>query len=644
MVKGFDEEGNSLGPYTAMNYVSYTATPYANFLSEGSPESLYPRNFVTLLTPSDNYIGPVEIFGGPNNNENGLGVIGYPGDTDSEYGIVDVSEDTDYIMDSLCNGKISEIPNSLKDAVCWFLCSAAVMRKKEYKKPVSMLIHTSQVTKDHKLVAESVGKYLQSDITVILADCREVYNRKTSQFPKEFFLERCKHYGRDSSQIDDYPSFDSIANTITGYLKNELQHIGLDKRKKRKYGNGIHLCIDNCKNDILNDITDPSDDEDLIPRLVYPDDEELKYLEPAPAFIVIGGNTLSRGLTIDGLVSTYFARKVSQGDTLMQMGRWFGYRIGYELLPRMWMSVNSYKSFEKLVDVDESLREFIRENYNTYTPGEFPALVKNFPKTGHLTKMTAPNKSRSAVYTSYNFEGTIVESSSLNVNIDALENNLSVTSEFLSSLGSPRHSDVTTALIWEGVDRETVFNGLLSKFSFSDKSKNFNEIEEMKKWVSKKCSHDWNVILAGVSDSTLGSWDVCDGVSINKVGRSAVRIEYDSETECPKSVNIKSLSSPIDRFAELKPDTLDTKQKECYESNRTKPDTRWRDIRNGCGLEGIPALIIYCISKKSPASGERIAIKTKEDVVALAVIMPGRKSRKTSADYLQIPVSEVRGK
>ena len=643
MVKGLDEEGNPAGPYAAMNYVSYTATPYANFLSEGSPESLYPRSFVTLLTPSDNYIGPVEIFGAPNRDEDGLGVIGYPGDTDSEYGIIDVSEDTDYVMGSFCDGEISEMPKSLRDAVCWFLCSAAVMRSGGYRKPVSMLIHTSQVTGDHKLVAKSVGDYLQSDISVILADCRQVYDRKTSQLPKEFFLERCRHYGRNPSQIEDYPDFDSIADTVAEYLKNELQHIGLDKQKKRKYGNGIHLCIDNCKNDILDEIVDPSDDEGLIPRLVYPDEKELEDLEPAPAFIVIGGNTLSRGLTIEGLVSTYFARKVSQGDTLMQMGRWFGYRIGYELLPRMWMSANSYKSFEKLVEVDESLREFIRENYDTYTPEEFPALVKNFPKTGYLTKMTAPSKSRGAVYTGYNFEGTIIESSSLNVETDALENNLSVASEFIGSLGSPRTSDVATALVWEGVDREAVFDGLLSRFAFSDKSKNFNEIEEMRKWVSSKCSHDWNVILAGVSDPALGSWDVCDGIRINKVGRSAVRVECDPETDLPKSANIKSLSSPIDRFAELRPDALDPDQKECYESNRSRPDTRWRDIRNGCGLEGIPALIIYCISKDSPASDGRIAIKTERDVVALAVIMPGRKGRKASADYLQIPASEVRG-
>lgn len=74
-------------------------------------------------------------------------------------------------------------------------------------------------------------------------------------------------------------------------------------------------------------------------RVVYPSSEKLSAMDKAPVFIVIGGNTLARGLTLEGLVCTYFARNANQADTLMQMGRWFGYRKGYELLQRIWMPV-----------------------------------------------------------------------------------------------------------------------------------------------------------------------------------------------------------------------------------------------------------------------------------------------------------------
>ena len=88
------------------------------------------------------------------------------------------------------------------------------------------------------------------------------------------------------------------------------------------------MCIDNCKNNGIND-------DGMYVRLAYPTADNMPT--PAPAFIVVGGATLSRGLTIEGLISTFFLRSVSQADTLMQMGRWFGYRNGYDKLFKIWM-------------------------------------------------------------------------------------------------------------------------------------------------------------------------------------------------------------------------------------------------------------------------------------------------------------------
>ncbi len=645
IVEGRDENGNVTSPYAAMNYISYTATPYANFLSEGSPESLYPRNFVTLLTPSNRYLGPVQLFGAPNRDLDGLGVIGFPGDKNSKYGIVDVTEDTDYAMCKFHDGDSQEMPSSLRDAVCWFLCCAGVLRNRAHRKPVSLLVHTSMVTDDHKIVANAVASYLDGNADRIVDDCRAVYNAKTEQFPKEFFLQRCKGYADDSSKIDDYPDFESIEPTIRGYLTEGLKHITLNKAKKRiQFCNGIHLCIDNCKNYSVEDIVDPSEDENLIPRLVYPDSEQIEDLEPAPAFIVVGGNTLSRGLTIEGLVSTYFARRVSQGDTLMQMGRWFGYRIGYELLPRMWMSARSYQSFEKLIEVDEAMRDFIRENYDYCTPEDFPVLVKTFPKTGYLTSMTAPNKSHAAVKTGYNFEGTTIETTSICVEPDVLRANLQLTTEFIGSLGLPDDCEGSPSLVWRNIDSEKIFNGLLSGFKYSVKAKSFQEISELKKWADKKSSSGWNVILAGVQSSKYGTWRISESITVNKVARSAVRSYDDPETKDKlQMINIKSLSSPIDRIADVKIDMSNPEQIAEFNSMKEKPDRTWRAIRNKFGLEGVPALIIYCISKESPASDGREPIDTEEDVIGLTVIMPGSKSSKSRAGYIQIPVAEVRG-
>ena len=121
-----------------------------------------------------------------------------------------------------------------------------------------------------------------------------------------------------------------------------------------KYQTGLHLVIDNCSK---NGVT--SDTEHI--RLSYPDPDTQPYPTPAPAFIVVGGSTLSRGLTIEGLVSTFFLRASCQADTLMQMGRWFGYRRNYELLPRIWMTSDTIDKFRFLSELEADLRELQRD-------------------------------------------------------------------------------------------------------------------------------------------------------------------------------------------------------------------------------------------------------------------------------------------
>ena len=123
------------------------------------------------------------------------------------------------------------------------------------------------------------------------------------------------------------------------------------------------------------------------------------------AFLVIGGTTLSRGLTLEGLVSTYFLRSSTQADTLMQMGRWFGYRHGYELLPRLWLSEKAIKQFEfmSLLDTD------IRKTFNTMQildqkPSEYAPKIMNTPKYSFI-RITSKNKMQRAEEVDLDFRG-----------------------------------------------------------------------------------------------------------------------------------------------------------------------------------------------------------------------------------------------
>ncbi len=615
LIDGKTHAGEKEGDYAAMNYIAYTATPYANFLSEGSEESLYPRNFITLLSPPDVYFGPSELYG--YNDLPGLSII-------------NTYEDTDKSIKSLHDGKTEELPEGLKDAICWFISCVGVLRKQDFKKPVSMLIHTSVATEHHDNVANAVRTYLENEKSEILERCEWIYSEQTSDFSKSQFQFEYPEYG-ESDNLKDYPPFDEIRKFVEELIDRPSGHIRFDDNAERIYHKGIHLCIDNSSGLTL------SDDEDALPRLLYPGPGDVN-VPNTPAFIVVGGNTLSRGLTVEGLVSTYFARPVSQADTLMQMGRWFGYRKEYELLPRIWMSENSKKSFEELVILDNSLREFIRENYNFMTPEEFPPKVRKFPKSSYLKRVTSAVKMRGAVETDYDFDGTMVETTSFDKNPEHLLNNIRITENFIKSLGcKPEKSEHVEALVWREIDGNTVFNNFLAKFKFSGRQKNFNELESMKAWINNKTdSYHWNVILAGIGKSRHEPWCITEDIRINKVERNTTYEKDDS-------VYIgSSLSSPKDRIADVQSSTLreTSPSEEVYETMLSSGYIRsnWRTVRKNGGLRDTPVLMIYCISKDSePTSKNRFKLNVEEDIIGITVIMPGVKATKAAeARHLQL--------
>lgn len=121
-------------------------------------------------------------------------------------------------------------------------------------------------------------------------------------------------------------------------------------------------------------------------RLAYPDTGMKPYPSPAPAFIIVGGSTLSRGLTIEGLISTYFLRSSCQADSLMQMGRWFGYRRNYELIPRILMTQDTVNKFRFLAALENELREDL-EKYMIAgaNPSDYGPRVKNTPRSTWLS-------------------------------------------------------------------------------------------------------------------------------------------------------------------------------------------------------------------------------------------------------------------
>ena len=110
--------------------------------------------------------------------------------------------------------------------------------------------------------------------------------------------------------------------------------------------------------------------------------ETLHFDDEDPRVIVaVGGNTLSRGLTLEGLSVSFFVRTASAYDTLLQMGRWFGYRNGYADLTRIWMTDEMREWFHHLATVEDEIRYDV-ERYETehMSPTEFGVQIRTHPK------------------------------------------------------------------------------------------------------------------------------------------------------------------------------------------------------------------------------------------------------------------------
>ena len=622
LVEGRDEEGNERNvKYQAMNYVGYTATPYANFLNESSEESLYPKDFIMTLPVSKEYFGPQQIFG-------------YEGEDDSTYfegiNIVrDIPKEELDMIKEVHRGSMYDLPDTLVDAISWFMCGVSCMRLWGYRKPISMLVHTSQKTDHHQMLSDAISNWFETNTEEdIIARAKKVWDKESSEFTLDKLYEQYPSYDRPKDKLNDYPDFSEIEEQIRIMLNDGVAHIQLGDRGDLEYNKGIHLCIDNCKQNGI-------DENGMYVRLAYPDKNQMPEL--APAFIVVGGATLSRGLTLEGLISTYFLRTVGQADTLMQMGRWFGYRKGYEIIPRLWLTEKTRKQFAFLAELDQELRDEIQYmDINGRIPAEYGPRVKNSPKVSFI-RITARNKMQNAIASEMDYSGASNQTYLFDDDPDLLSENIDVTEEFIGTLGeewekSGKEKYNKDAAVWKNVEFSKVRN-YIEKFKFQSRLKVFNDTTPLLNWIesitNKGKLGDWNVVVAGISKDTNGTWKLPNGRVINKVKRT----RKVSKTEMDDGViDIGALRAPCDLLSDIdlskiEDDSVRQEVEDYINSGNTRQAMAFRDKS---GLETTPQLLIYRVDKDSKASKNpsdrvktRVDLNASEDLVGICLYIPG---------------------
>ena len=199
---------------------------------------------------------------------------------------------------------------------------------------------------------------------------------------------------------------------------------------------------------------------DPLPVLVLnsDSDDQLDYdADPNLKAVVIGGNRLSRGLTLEGLLVSYYVRRTQYFDTLMQMGRWFGFRETYVDLTRIWTTQELAEWFRDLALAEEELRcEIGRYERENLTPLDFGPRIRCHP----AMMITARNKMGSARVIQQNYAGHLLQTTLFRFEDRAwLESNLNAAHRLVQSLGEPNYQPIGAevpswhSVPWQEIDR-----------------------------------------------------------------------------------------------------------------------------------------------------------------------------------------------
>jgi hypothetical protein len=199
--------------------------------------------------------------------------------------------------------------------------------------------------------------------------------------------------------------------------------------------------------------------------------------------IAIGGDKLSRGLTLEGLSVSYFTRSSSAPmyDTLMQMGRWFGYRTGYYDLCRLYTSKDISEWFRHIASASEELRkEFDHMTAIGATPAEYGAKVRSHP----TLLVTSKLKMRDGARILISFSNYLAETRLLSFDEKIVANNFDAACGLLNKLGKP---EVSGRYLFSGVKKEEILDFLTA---YKENAKDATDTLKLAEYIKKQNNND----------------------------------------------------------------------------------------------------------------------------------------------------------
>jgi hypothetical protein len=564
-----------LNKFRIASYVGYTATPFANILIDSTiEEDLFPRDFIVSLKKPVAYIGAEEIFGSTDSE----------GDYKEGYPLVKSINSLDNIENFIDEDEdVSELSDSMKYAIDTFIVAGAIRISRNISKHISMLFHCSHLNSEQAELHELVEEYLRTKKAAFRMNRAEELEAYKELHKKDFQL-------------------------ITNQLRKEL-----DILSDNDWSSNIKLFLEKCHVILDNSKSDT--------RLSFESD-----------FwgIVVGGNTLSRGLTIEGLTVSYFVRSSKMYDSLMQMGRWFGYRPGYLDLKRIFITDDLRSQFINLATVENEIRDEIKVMVeNGDTPLDFRIRVR---QESGMT-VTARNKMGTAVSIDNNLSHSLIQTRYISTDERTCLKNIEAVGSLIKKVNTiginnkfGLFENFRKSPLYLGVPTE-VINQFLDEFSISQGNSRANK-KIIQNYINSNVNlKNFNVAIV----SQIGGSDTFrlpDGNEVFVLNRSYSPI-MKSEDD-PSAIRLRSLSVPRDEVVDLG-ELIQDCPKNADDVSHFNGFKGYGDIRRKIRKDGL--LLIYIINnnsvlKEGTLEGPEIApVKTKHVLIGLTFVFPTDKTR-----------------
>lgn len=399
-----------LGLFAKSCYVGYTATPFANIFinpddyDDDVREELFPRDFIYCLDAPTTYFGPEKVF---LNDETSQAIV---------RSIDDCKDFIPYTHKR--DDDISELPPSLYRALDQFIMARAIRNLRgQVGKHCSMMVNVSRFVP----VQKAVRDLLSLRATKIKEAVRANYALPEDVSARNAYMQGLRQaFNTEFADIAKCSWDEAKAN-----LNRVFDH--------------LHIYVINSKSDEILDYA--------------------RYEKDGIGLtaIAVGGLSLSRGLTIEGLTVSYMYRNTKMYDTLMQMGRWFGYRPGFEDLCRVHLSRDSINWYSHIADAAEELVQQVkRMRRDLLSPKDFGLYVRSHPDS---LLITATNKMRTGqeVTVEQSFSGRLRESYTVSTDPDVNTRNFTlISNHWKNGFGGKPAEATRKGIIFRDVSVEVI--------------------------------------------------------------------------------------------------------------------------------------------------------------------------------------------